>query len=129
MEFSGQYLEYTEYTALGGTIDQTPFNLLEYNARKKIDERTFGRLQNLDNIPEEVKICTFELINVLNSYSISETENKAISSENIDGYSISYNTPNKSITEAKNSELEAIINTYLSNTEVDNIPVLYRGTR
>lgn len=128
MEFSGQYLEYNEYTGLGGTLDQTPFNLLEYNARKKIDERTFGRLQNLDNIPEEVKICVFELINVLNSYSISETENKAISSENIDGYSISYNTPSKSITEAKNSELEAIINTYLSNTEIDNIPVLYRGT-
>ena len=128
MEFSGQYLEYDDYKALGGTIDETPFNLLEYNARKKIDERTFGRLQNLENIPQEVKLCVFELINVLNSYSIDETKNKAISSENIDGYSISYNTPNKSITEAKNSELDDIIKAYLSTTEIDGISALYRGT-
>ena len=128
MEFSGQYLEYDDYKALGGTIDETPFNLLEYNARKKIDERTFGRLQNLENIPQEVKLCVFELIKVLNSYSIDETKNKAISSENIDGYSISYNTPNKSITEAKNSELDDIIKAYLSTTEIDGISALYRGT-
>ena len=44
MEFKGQYLTYQEYKALGGTLDEMPFNLLEFNARKKIDERTFGRL-------------------------------------------------------------------------------------
>ena len=126
MTFEGQYLEYNEYTNLGGTLKQTPFNLLEYNARKRIDEKTFGRLINLTNIPQEVKLCVFELINVLESYTT--TENKGVLSENIDGYSISYNKPNKIITEAKNSELDDVITNYLANTTIDNIPVLYRGT-
>ena len=44
MEFEGQYLTYNEYKALGGRLDQTPFNILEFEARRKIDERTFERL-------------------------------------------------------------------------------------
>ena len=39
MEFNGQYLTYTEYKQLGGTIPiELPFNLLEFNARKCIDK-------------------------------------------------------------------------------------------
>ena len=30
MEFNGQYLTYNEYKALGGSLDITPFNLLEF---------------------------------------------------------------------------------------------------
>lgn len=127
--FDGQYLDYNTYVELGGTLENTPFNILEYNARKKIDERTFGRLIDLDEIPNEVKLCVYNLINVLNSYASYESENKGISSENTDGYSISYQTPQKSIIEAKNSELDDIINTYLSNTIINNIPVLYRGVK
>ena len=127
--FSGQYLEYNEYTSLGGTLDEAPFNLLEYNARKKIDEKTFGRLIDVETIPNEVKLCVYNLIEVLNSYSSYASENKGISSEGIDGYSISYQTPQKSIIEAKNSELDDIINTYLANTIINNIPVLYRGVK
>lgn len=129
MEISGQYLTYKEYKALGGTLDETPFTLLEYNARRKIDERTFGRLEEIENIPEEVKMCEYNLIEVLNSYSSYASENKGISSESTDGYSISYQSPQKSIIEAKNSELDDIIQTYLSTTKIDNIPVLYRGVK
>ena len=67
------------------------------------------------------------MITTLNSYSSYDTQNKAISSESTDGYSISYGTPQKSITEAKNSELEDVINSYLVNVVIDNVPVLYRG--
>ena len=127
MEFKGQYLAYQEYLALGGTLDEMPFNLLEYNARKKIDERTFGRLVDKGQEYQEVKLCVYNMITTLNSYSSYDTQNKAISSESTDGYSISYGTPQKSITEAKNSELEDIINSYLANVIIDNVPVLYRG--
>ena len=127
MEFKGQYLTYQEYLALGGTLDEMPFNLLEFNARKKIDERTFGRLVDKGQEYKEVKLCIYNMIITLNSYSSYDTQNKAISSENTDGYSISYGTPQKSVTEAKNSELEDIIDTYLSNLIVDDVPVLYRG--
>lgn len=128
MEFEGQYLTYNEYVTLGGSLDQSPFNLLEYNARKKIDERTFGRLIGIEEVPEEVKLCTYKLIETIDSYSIN-TENKGISSESTDGYSISYKTPDKAYNEAKNSELDDVINTYLANTLIDNIPVLFRGVK
>ena len=127
MEFEGQYLTYQEYQLLGGTLEEMPFNLLEFNARKKIDERTFGRLVDKGQEYQEVKLCEFNMIIILNSYSSYDTQNKAISSESTDGYSISYGTPQKSTTEAKNSELEDIIDTYLSNLIVDDVPVLYRG--
>ena len=127
MEFKGQYLAYQEYLALSGTLDEMPFNLLEFNARKKIDERTFGRLVDKGQEYKEVKLCIYNMITTLNSYSSYNTQNKAISSESTDGYSISYGTPQKSITEAKNSELEDVIDTYLSNLIVDDVPVLYRG--
>lgn len=127
MEFEGQYLTYQEYKALGGTLDEMPFNLLEFNARMKIDERTFGRLVDKGQEYQEVKLCVYNMITTLNSYSSYDTQNKAISSETTDGYSISYGTPQKSTTEAKNSELEDIIDTYLSNLIVDDVRVLYRG--
>ena len=127
MEFKGQYLTYQEYLALGGTLEEMPFNLLEFNARKKIDERTFGRLVDKGQEYQEVKLCVYNMITTLNSYSSYDTQNKAISSESTDGYSISYGTPQKSITEAKNSELEDIMNSYLANIVIDNVPVLYRG--
>ena len=127
MEFEGQYLTYQEYKALGGTLDEMPFNLLEFNARMKIDERTFGRLVDKGQEYKEVKLCVYNMITTLNSYSSYDTQNKAISSESTDGYSISYGTPQKSITEAKNGELEDVINSYLVNVVIDNVPVLYRG--
>ena len=127
MEFKGQYLTYQEFKALGGTLDEMPFNLLEYNARMKIDERTFGRLVDKGQEYQEVKLCVYNMITTLNSYSSYDTQNKAISSESTDGYSISYGTPQKSVIEAKNSELEDIINSYLANVIIDNVPVLYRG--
>ena len=127
MEFKGQYLTYQEYLALGGTLEEMPFNLLEFDARKKIDERTFGRLVDKGQEYQEVKLCEFNMITILNSYSSYNTQNKAISSESTDGYSISYGTPQKSTTEAKNNELEDNIDVYLSNLIVDSVPVLYRG--
>ena len=127
MEFKGQYLTYQEYQLLGGTLEEMPFNLLEFNARKRIDKRTFGRLVDKGQEYKEVKLCIYNMIITLNSYSSYDTQNKAISSESADGYSISYGTPQKSITEAKNSELEDVIDTYLSNLIVDDVPVLYRG--
>ena len=127
MEFEGQYLTYQEFKALGGTLDEMPFNLLEYNARMKINERTFGRLVDKGQEYQEVKLCVYNMITTLNSYSSYDTQNKAISSESTDGYSISYGTPQKSTTEAKNSELEDIIDTYLSNLIVNDVSVLYRG--
>ena len=125
MEFKGQYLTYQEYLTLGGTLDEMPFNLLEYNARKEIDSRTQKRFIGIGNEYEEVKLCVYNLIPAIQSYDT--TQNKTISSENIDGYSISYGTPQKSFTEAKNSELDDIIYKYLYGVVVNGEHALFIG--
>ena len=127
MEFKGQYLKFNEYKSLGGTLEEMPFNLLEYNARKKIDERTFGRLVEKGNQYQEVKLCIFEMINILYSYNSYECQNKSVSSESTDGYSVSYSAPSETISQTKEKELSIEIDSYLANLIIDNIPVLYRG--
>lgn len=131
MEFNGQYLTYTEYKQLGGTIPiELPFNLLEFNARKCIDKYTFGRLVNLPSQVQEVKLCVFELIKDLQKYSsdIEKSNVNNIASESIDGYSISYNTNFDDIIKSKESEISSVIYTYLANCKLSNgVPYLYRG--
>lgn len=127
MEFKGQYLTYTEYKSLGGTLGEMPFNLLEYNARKEIDERTQNRLQGIGNNFDEVKLCVYNLITTLKSYESYATQNKAISSESTDGYSVSYGNVTAETSTVKNKEVEDVINKYLFGLIVNNEHVLYLG--
>ena len=127
MEFKGQYLTYQEYLALGGTLDEMPFNLLEFNARKEIDSRTQKRFVGIGNEYEEVKLCVNDLIPVVKSYNEFFTQNKTIVNENTDGYSISYGTPQTSYTEAKNKEIDDIIYKYLYGVIVNNEHALFIG--
>lgn len=118
MEFSGQYLTHDEFRGLGGTLDPTPFNLLEFKARKIIDNYTLGRLKNLKNQKEEVKLCIYELIN-----SIGKTENTTFkTSESVDGVSVSYKDTEE------NDIYINIINKYLFDSYLeDGTPYLYTG--
>lgn len=132
MEFSGQYLTYNEYRTLGGTLDIMPFNLLEFEARKKIDNRTQNRIKNMSSKPEEVKLCVNAMINTLVQYVIDSSKgiNKNVASESIDGYSVSFITGSQvqEAIKSKKSELEDIMQTYLGNVRTsENIPVLYLG--
>ena len=128
MEYSGQYLTYEDYMALGGTLDLMPFNLLEFEARKEIDKYTFGRLINLDEQVNEVKLCVYNLINTLQGYNNDKTRNKAVSSESIDGYSVSYGANTIDTSKAKESAIKGVINTYLSQCKLDDTTsYLYRG--
>lgn len=134
MSFEGQYLTYAEYVSLGGTLEETPFNLLEYEARKQIDVRTSDRIKSSDTIPEEVKLCEYNLINSLDKYSkantdIAKAEN--VKSESIDGYSISYTTTGEmsGIIKSKEEEIDDIISTYLTGVIVNNEHAIYCGVK
>lgn len=134
MTFEGQYLTYLEYKALGGTLDQTPFNLLEFEARRQIDIRTFNRLKELNsaNIPQEVKLCDYALINSLENYTQTLDTiagNNGIASENTDGYSISYVGANQisDIVKSKSAELGDIIRNYLLLVIVNGEHIMYCG--
>lgn len=113
MDFSGQYLTYNEYKALGGKLDQAPFNLLEYDVRKEIDKQTLGRLVNLEKQREEVKMCVWELINLQQSIN--------------NGVDISGNVVNYTNREIVKAKVDTIMR-YLLNCELeDGTPYLYRG--
>ena len=135
MEFEGQYLTYLEYQALGGTLEEMPFNLLEYEARKQVDLRTQKRLENIVEIPDEVKLCIYHLIDKINNYADSiesaTNSNGSISSESTDGYSISYNQVNatqiQEIVRSRRTEIDDIIMTDLYGLIINNEHIIYNG--
>ena len=132
MEFEGQYLPYEEYRALGGTLDLMPFNLLEFESRRRIDIRTQNRLKGIKDIPQEVKICVYKLINSMSTYdeSLSNiSSNGNVASENIDGYSVSYITSAQAVEviKSKNNEIDDIICECLTNVVVNNEHIIYLG--
>ena len=133
MEFEGQYLEFDEYEELGGSLDETPFNILEFEARKKIDERTQGRLKKIEELPQEVKMCMFALINTINGYTkaYQESNNKNIASESVGSYSVNYVSGSqiREIIKSKSIELDYVIRNYLYGVVVNGEHILYLGVK
>lgn len=130
MEFTNQYLSYEEYVSLGGTLEEVPFNELEFECRRIIDSRTQNRLKNADEIPQEVKLLENKMIQTLQGYYVSlEKAQSGVASENTDGYSVSYISSNQisQLIEGKIDVLQDLVSTYLFGVIVNNEHVLYLG--
>ncbi len=134
------YLTYDEYTEMGGTLDETAFTDLEYEARAYIDWVTFNRLWKEEKIPTRVKECEYHILKLIQnklealtplseSDSSSEGVEKTISSQSNDGVSISYNVLSaKDIIDASEKELQKAINRYLQGVRNSlGYKLLYRG--
>ena len=127
MEFKNQYLSYEEYKSLGGTLGEMPFNILELKARQIINERTQNRLKDVGKIPQEVKNCVYDLINTMNKYNLSNNSTSSnISSENTDGYSVTYKSGTEMTAEQK-AQLEDVMLTDLYGVVVNGEAILYLG--
>lgn len=130
MDFTNQYLSYQEYIELGGTLEEVPFNELEYECRRIIDSRTQNRLKNADKIPQEVKMLENKMIQTLQGYYVSlEKAQSGVASENTDGYSVSYISSNQisQLIEGKIDVLQDLVSTYLFGVIVNNEHLLYCG--
>ena len=130
MDFTNQYLTYEEYMVLGGTLEEVPFNELEYECRRIIDSRTQNRLINADEIPQEVKMLENKMINTLQGYYVSLNKAQSgVASENTDGYSVSYIFSNQisQLIEGKIDVLQDLVSTYLFGVIVNNEHLLYIG--
>ena len=130
MDFTNQYLTYEEYMVLGGTLDEVPFNELEYECRRIIDSRTQNRLKNADEIPQEVKMLENKMIQTLQGYYVSLNKAQSgVASENTDGYSVSYISSNQisQLIEGKIDVLQDLVSTYLFGVIVNNEHILYCG--
>jgi len=129
MIFNGQYLTYQEYKRLGGTLILMPFNLLEFEVRRRIDLRTQSRLVNGVDIPQAVKLCEYELINSLEQYAKSKSNMNNVASESTDGYSVSYINASdiSEVVKSKQYEIDDTITTYLIDVKYNGENLLYPG--
>lgn len=135
------YLTYAEFTEFGGSLDESTFNILEYEARTYIDWVTFNRLANEVVIPSKVKECMFYLINVLYKKQIAfdtfdynegstSTSNAIVKSRSNDGVSASYNSLDAKdiIKELNDDSVNRIIKRSLQGvTNSLGRKLLYRG--
>ena len=132
------YLTFDEYQEYGGTLEETAYNQLEFEARAIIDYWTFNRLQKEEEYPEAVKRCVFKLISLiqdmqkataLDAQSSNESTKAGIASESNDGVSTSYNTLSaKDAVDTIKKEYEDTIRMYLSGVKNSlGHRLLYRG--
>ena len=130
MDFTNQYLSYDEYLDLGGTLQEVPFNELEYECRRIIDSKTQNRLKKTDAIPQEVKMLENKMLQTLQGYYVSLNKAQSgIASENTDGYSVSYISSNQisQLIEGKIDVLQDLVSAYLFGVIVNNEHLLYCG--
>ena len=131
------YLSYEEYQNMGGTLEQSAFDDIAFEAQTRIDWYTFNRLQAETEIPEAVKRCMYYLIKLIqdqrNATGIGAEGGSstvgAIASQSNDGVSISYNVMSASET-AKliDEELKNTVQRYLQGvTNSLGQKLLYRG--
>ena len=135
------YITYDEYLDLGGTLDETAFDDIAYDAQCIIDWWTFNRLQNETTYPTAVKRCMYKLIQLLYSQQTiidvavphtttnETTVTAAISSESNDGVSTTYNTISvKDVLDVTQKEFEDVVRRYLSGIKNSlGHKLLYRG--
>lgn len=133
------YLTYSDYQSFGGTLDETTFNDLEFEASAVVDWYTFNRLQAEENPPVALKRCMYKLIQyIIAQQQVSGIAGDSasnggvaagIASQSNDGVSASYNILSaRDVVENSKTEMGQIIKQYLSAV-VNSLgqKVLYRG--
>lgn len=133
------YLLYNEYVNMGGTLDETLFNKLEFEAECEVNWYTFNRLKNETTYPEELKRCMYVLVDII--YKVQQASqlgddgsgdnniNAAVASQSNDGVSVSYNVSSASeVIEQSKGNIELTIQKYLQGV-VNSLgrKLLYRG--
>lgn len=123
------YLTFEEYTAYGGSaVTQEQFPTAEFKARKRIDYLTDSRVQNMETVPDAVKLCMTSIINAETATGADAlASSPLVASFNTDGYSESYGSAADQQAALQNA-LNRQIREMLSGEFDDNgTPLLYRG--
>lgn len=120
-------LEYTDYRTMGGTLEESAFNIwekrAEYLVRSQAGGQTGERIDKLTELPEAVKYCIFDLISFL---SVNSADDRQISSEsqNQGGVSESYSYVTKTDDDIS-KKCTGIIEQYLYGSGLSYL--LYKG--
>ena len=116
-----------EYIKILGT-DNVPddFDNLNIRASNYINYKTFGRIDK-NNIPEEVKYVTCLIIDLINEENTKLFEIGNLKSQNIEGWSESYSTPEEVKADYEDKKYSTL-KQYLWNViGSDGNPLLYCG--
>lgn len=122
-----KYITADEYKKLLGK-ESIPdnFNNLVIEASSYINYKTFGRI-DINDIPEQVQYATCLIIDLINEENTKLSEIGNLKSQNIEGWSESYSTPEE--IEADYEEKKySILKKYLWNViGTDGNSLLYTG--
>lgn len=116
-----------EYIKILGTQNvPDDFDNLNIQASNYINYKTFGRIDE-NNVPEQVKYVTCLIISLLDEENTKLSEIGNLKSQNIEGWSESYSTPEEIKADYEDKKQKAL-NQYLWNViGTDGNPLLYCG--
>ena len=122
-----KYITEEEYKGLlGATSIPDNFDNLNVKASNYINYKTFGRI-NKDDIPEQVKYATCLIVDLQNEENTKLNEIGNLKSQNIEGWSESYSTPEEIKSDYENKK-QNVLKQYLWNViGTDGNPLLYCG--
>lgn len=120
------YLTYEEYTSLGGVCEETAFNRNIDLACSTIDKETFGRVAEMAEIPQRVKVCCRDLVEYYSNHTLAEKEVTS-HSESAGGISESVGYVTKSNDDILNETKTIILQYLFTSTDDNSTPLLYKG--
>lgn len=123
-----QYLSFDEYVSLGGSLSEEDFRLAEFKARSRIDRLTLGRVKDMAEVPEEVKLAMMVIMKVDGKFGAdAQVDSAIVSSYSTDGYSESYGGASEQASAAQ-SQLNQEVYKMLFGVEDDHgVPLIYKG--
>lgn len=116
-----------EYKKILG-IDNVPkdFKNLNIEASNYINYKTFGRIDK-NNIPEEVKYVTCLIVDLQDEENTKLSEIGNLKSQNIEGWSESYSTPEEIKVDYENKKYSTLKENLWDVIGIDGNPLLYAG--
>lgn len=120
------YADYTYYTDVycGDAVTSDAWPRLAVQASAYLDRLTLGRLAGREDVPDTVRMAVCAVAEVLQRFAAcTDASISGISSENTDGYSVTYETA-AARAEARDKALREAADMYLPPYD----PLRYRGT-
>ncbi len=122
-----KYITEDEYKKLLGK-DSIPndFNNLVIKASSYINYNTHGRIDKND-VPEQVKYTTCLIVDLINEENDKLSKIGNLKSQNIEGWSESYSTPEEIKTDYENKKYSTLKKNLWDVIGIDGYPLLYSG--
>ena len=122
-----KYITEEDYKKLLGK-DSIPdnFNNLVIQASSYINYNTHGRI-DIDNIPEQVQYTTCLIIDLINEENDKLSKIGNLKSQNIEGWSESYSTPEEIKQDYANKKYTVLQEQLWNVIGIDGNPLLYSG--